>query len=357
MVAARVVRVSRAQPKARLRRAAACLAASALLVAAGAPTNAMATTDSERRARIGVGYLASQQEADGSIPAFSAVGSTADAVISMVAARRGRDTIADAMGFLSRQVANGAVTNVGQRAQVALAVVAAGGSPREFGGRNLIAQLRGTERPNGRYGRSTDVYEHALAMLALAAADAGPSRAATAWLARAQCDDGGWQNDDPPGPDEDEHCLDRVDPAADFFTSDTNTTGVAVQALEVGRGSAVPAHDPFDFFADIRDPRFGGWGYTWGLETTDANSTALVVEAYAASGRRPPSGALAALKALQYQRCGAWAYTWTDGGRGGSVRTPPDVGATIQAIQGVLRQPLPPETLPVSKPAPDTAPC
>jgi hypothetical protein len=248
------------------------------------------------------------------------------------------------------------VTNVGQRAQVALAVVAAGGTPREFGGRNLIAQLRATEQPNGRYGRSTDVYEHALAMLALAAADAGPSTAATAWLARAQCGDGGWQNDDPPGPDEDKHCLDRVDPGGDFFTSDTNTTGVAVQALEVGRGSAVPAHDPFDFFAAIRDPRFGGWGYTWGFETTDANSTALVLEAYAASDRRLPSGALAALKALQYRRCGAWAYSWTDG-RGGVVRTPPDVGATIQAIQGVLQQPLPPETLPVSKPAPDTNRC
>ena len=194
MVAARLAWVPGA------RRAAACLAASALLVAAGAQTSAMAATDSERRARIGVGYLASQQEADGSIPAFSAVGSTADAVISMVAARRGADTIVDAMRYLRMQVAKGAVTNVGQRAQVSLAVVAAGGTPREFGGRNLIAQLRATEQPNGRYGRSTDVYEHALAMLALAAADAGPSTAATAWLARAQCGDGGWQNDDPPGP-------------------------------------------------------------------------------------------------------------------------------------------------------------
>lgn len=341
----------------RVRRMTACLAASAVLVAAGAPTNAMAATDSEQRARIGVGYLASKQEANGSIPAFSAVGSTADAVISMVAARRGAQTIVDAVRYLSGRVANGAVTSVGQRAQVALAVVAAGENPREFGGRDLVAQLRATEQSNGRYGRSTDVYEHALAMLALAAVDAGPSRAATAWLARAQCDDGGWQNDDPPGPDEDEHCLDRVDPGGDFFTSDTNTTGVAVQALEVGRGSAAPARDPFDFFAAIRDPEFGGWGYTWGFETTDANSTALVVEAFAAAGRRLPSGALAALKALQYRRCGAWAYSWADDGRGGVVRTPPDVGATIQAIQGVLQQPLPPEPVPVSKPAPDTDPC
>jgi len=327
-----------------------------MLVTAGAATSATAATDADQRARLGVGYLVAQQEENGSIPAFSAVGSTADAVVSMVAARRGAEAIADAVRFLSRQVAAGAVVDIGQRAQVALAVVAAGRDPRQFGGRDLIARLLATERPNGRYGRSTDVYEHALAMLALAAADAGPSRAATRWLARAQCPDGGWQNDDPASRDEDEHGLDRADPPSDPFASDANTTAIAVQALDVGRGSAAPRRDPFAFFAAIRDRQLGGWGFTWGFETTDANSTALVIDAYAAARTRLPSGALAALKALQYRRCGAWAFTWTDDGRR-IVRTPPDVGATIQAIQGVLRQPLPPEPVPVTKPAPATDPC
>ena len=347
MVAARLAWVPGA------RRAAACLAASALLVAAGAQTSAMAATDSERRARIGVGYLASQQEADGSIPRSPPWIDRGRGHLHG-GGSAGADTIVDAMRYLRMQVAKGAVTNVGQRAQVSLAVVAAGGTPREFGGRNLIAQLRATEQPNGRYGRSTDVYEHALAMLALAAADAGPSTAATAWLARAQCGDGGWQNDDPPGPA-------RTSTAStesirvDFFTSDTNTTGVAVQAL--GR-SRISRSGPRPVRLLRRHPgsEVRRLGAAWGFETTDANSGALVLEAYAASGRRLPSGALAALKALQYRRCGAWAYSWTDG-RGGVVRTPPDVGATIQAIQGVLQQPLPPETLPVSKPAPDTNRC
>ena len=38
------------------------------------------------RAERGVAYLASQQQPDGSIPAFSPVGSTADAVLAFVAA-------------------------------------------------------------------------------------------------------------------------------------------------------------------------------------------------------------------------------------------------------------------------------
>lgn len=338
-----------------LRRAIASFVVAALAVALGPA--ASAATDAERRARAGVGYLASQQEANGSIPAFSVVASTAEAVASMVAARRGGDVIRDAIRFLTRRVAAGAVTSVGQRAQVVLAAVAAGRDPRAFGGADLVAALRATERPNGRYGAGTDVYEHALAMLALAAADAGPSRAATSWLAGAQCRDGGWQNDDPPGPDDDVHCVDRTDPAGDPFASDTNTTSVAVQALRVGSGSARLARSPFDLFRALRDRQFGGWGYSWSFDTTDANSTALVIQAYAAAGRPLPQGALDALEALQYRRCGASAYSWTSDGTGGYRRTPPDVGATIEAIQGELRKPLPIRRHRVTRRAPTPGAC
>jgi hypothetical protein len=339
-----------------LRRAVASLVVAALLVLGLGPA-ASATNDAERRARAGVGYLASQQRANGSIPAFSVVASTADAVTSMVAARRGDGAIHDAIRFLARRVAAGTVTSVGQRAQVVLAAVAAGKDPRAFGGADLVAGLRRTERPSGRYGAGTDVYEHALAMLALAAAGAGPSRASATWLADAQCRDGGWQNDDPPGPNDDAHCVDRTDPASDPFSSDTNTTSVALQALRAGRGSARPDVSPFRLFRALRDRRFGGWGYSWSFDTTDANSTALVIQAYAATGRPLPDGALAALEALQYRRCGAWGYSWTANGAGGFRRTPPDVGATIEAVQGELREPLPIRPARVTRPAPATDPC
>ena len=56
------------------------------------------------RAELAAGYLRTQQLADGSFPAFSAVGSTADAVLALTAARVGGATMRDALRFLQRQV-------------------------------------------------------------------------------------------------------------------------------------------------------------------------------------------------------------------------------------------------------------
>lgn len=336
-----------------LTRAAACVAMTATLAAV--PGGRAAAGESQRLARAGVGYLARQQQANGSIPAFSPVGSTADAVVSMVAARRGSGAIRDALRYLARSAAAGRVDGVGLRAKVAMAAAAAGLDPRAFGGENLVASIRRAERASGRYGRSTAVYDHALAVLALQAAGIRASREAVAWLAAAQCRDGGWQYDQPSGARDDRHCVRRADPT-DAFASDTNTTSLAVQAL-AARGSREPARDPFGFFEALRDRRFGGWGFTGGVETTDANSTALVLQAYAATGRRAPAGAIRALEALQYRRCGAWAYTWGEATGGRLRRTAPDTGATIAAILGVLLRPLPVRAREVSRRAPATPPC
>ena len=92
---------------------------------------------------------------------------------------------------------------------------------------------------------------------------------------------------------------------------------------------------PYPFFADSRDATHGGWGYTSGFGT-DANSTALVIQAYEAADRAIPSGGLAALRGLQDLDCGAWSFNYT-----GDVPGPPDVGATIGAIPGVLRTAFP----------------
>jgi len=97
-----------------------------------------------------------------------------------------------------------------------------------------------------------------------------------------------------------------------------------------------PAFRPFQFFTVLRDATYGGLGYTLGLRRTDANSTALVIQAFAARGRALPIGAMGALRRLQY-RCGAVAYSFTNSGR----RTGKDVGASIGAVLGFLREPLP----------------
>ena len=94
--------------------------------------------------------------------------------------------------------------------------------------------------------------------------------------------------------------------------------------------------DPFAFFRARRDAVHDGWGYTPGFGT-DANSTALVIQAYAAAELAVPAGGLNALRALQPDVVlGAWAYTYV-----GDEPGDPDLGATIGAVPAILQVPLP----------------
>ncbi|MGH2636277.1 MAG: hypothetical protein ACRDHU_09070, partial [Actinomycetota bacterium] len=160
------------------------------------------------RVERATGFITSQQASNGAFPAFSAVGSTADAVVALVAVGDGKKPLRKALGFLERRVAGGAVVGVGLQAKVVLAAVAAGQDPRDFGGRDLVTGILSSEQPDGRLGDGTAVFDQALGVLALVAAGRTPSAASLGWLASAQCDDGGWQYDAPAGPDDDAHCQD-----------------------------------------------------------------------------------------------------------------------------------------------------
>lgn len=334
------------------------------LLAAGA---AEAGPSRKRRARVAAGYLAAQQQQDGAFPGFSSLGSTADAVVSLVAARRGSDEIDAALDYLEANVAD-AVT-LGQKAKLVLAAVAGGRDPRSFGGVDLVQPLVDSEQPrSGQYGAPTpddpfdgEVTDHTLVTLALAAApDVDPSTQSLTWLVSTQCPDGGWQHTGPPADDENRHCF-TGDGQSDFFRSDTNTTSLAVQAIAAHPHASAPLErDPLRFFRRIRDPKKGGWGYTWNLRLTEANSTALAIQAFAARGARLPRGAMRALKKLQYRLCGkragAFAYTY-EKRRGRLRKTAPDAGATIGAIPGLLRRPLPVATFEVTRPVPSRRRC
>jgi hypothetical protein len=298
------------------------------------------------RARVAAGYVGSQQQSDGSIPAFSPVGSTADAIVSMVAAKSGGDLEA-ALDFLEAEVTAGGAPTIGLKAKVVLAAVAGGRDPANFGGEDLIAAIVGSEQPDGRFGAGTPVFEHALALLALQGAGVQFSTQSVVWLAEAQCGDGGWQFDEPAGPGDNNHCFnDQLE--SDPFQSDTNTTSLAIQVLAyIEESPPEPAVNPFKFLKKIRDDVFKGWGYSWDVATTDSNSTALVLQAYASQGLEPPKGSRRALRRLQYpvcsgkKRAGAFAFTWSDDdGDGHASRTAPDAGATIGGIQGLLEVPL-----------------
>ena len=296
------------------------------------------------RARHALRFIARHQADNGSITAFSPLGSTADAVLAMVAARRGRIRVRRALNYLRRHV--GDANTVGLKAKLALAARAGGRHPRSFGGRNLIREIRMSQRPNGHYGPSGSVIDQALAMLALVAVSQQPTGSAVAWLTEAQCPDGGWQFDAPYDPSVDNrHCFTQG--AGDFSRSDTNTTSYAVQALDALASPVAPSISPFAFFRLVRDPIKHGWGFDLTTSLTDANSTALVLQAYAAANRRLPRHGMRALEKLQYtRRCGrylrfSFAFTWKRSTSGRLKRTGPDLGATLGAVLGLLKRPLP----------------
>ena len=296
------------------------------------PASAGTITDRER-AKAGAAFLTTMQKPNGSIPAFSPIGSTADAVLAFVAARAARGAQGDAVAYLRAQIRRGNVTGVGLVAKVVQAAVAAGRDPRSFGGENLVRWLRSRIRDDGHIGNSA-IFDDALAVLALEAAGLQPSKNVTGWLLGAQCPAGGWSYDAPYDPDtDDEVCFDGSED--DVFSADTNTTAYAVMALEHA-GRDAYGTSPFPFFAGARDKTHGGWEYAPGFGT-DANSTALVIQAYLSAGRAIPSGGLAALRALQPDvGCGAWAYNYE-----GDVPGAPNVGATIGAVPAVVRTFLP----------------
>jgi hypothetical protein len=313
----------------------------ALVVVSAAPQAAGAKSSSRQRALEGSSYVAAQQRASGAICAFSCIGSTADAVTALVATRTGPGVVKDALAYLRRQVQLGHVTGLGLRAKVAMAAEAGGANPRAFGGLNLVRGITVLEGVDGHFGDAA-VFDQALAMLALRGAGREPSAAATSWLEAAQCDDGGWQYDAPPSASDDAHCFDSSVPdPGDFFTSDSNTTSLAIQVLRTGTDVA----EALAFLPTLRDGT-AGWGYSQGYPT-DVNSTALVVQAYVAAGASVPNGGFATLRTSQLG-CGAWPYQ-----PGGGA----DIGATIGAILGILRRPLPVPPLGATSPLPSTPPC
>jgi len=296
------------------------------------PASAGGPNDGDR-ADAGAAYLATQQKPNGSIPAFSPIGSTADGVLAFIASGAASPSRKAALGYLRTQVQRGNVNTVGLVAKVVQAVAAAGKDPRSFGGQDLVRWLRSRIKDSGKIGAAT-VFDQALAILAIEAAGGKPKRSTTDWLLAAQCPVGGWSFDKPYRPaKDDDSCSDGG--ANDFFTADTNTTSYAVMALEhVGRDGYTD--DPFVFFQSARDAMHGGWEYAPGFGT-DANSTSLVIQAYAAAELGVPSGGLNALRALQPDVVlGAWAYTYV-----GEDPGDPDVGATIGAVPAILQVPLP----------------
>lgn len=329
---------------------------------------ATASPNVARRAAMATHFIVSQQQPDGSIPALDdPIPWTADAVVSLVAARRAPKAIDRALDYL--EASSDEIDSIGEMAKVVLAEVAGGRDPRKFVGRDLVAEIVAAQQSDGRYGAETSVFSHSIAMLALESADESSGlEEAAQWLLDAQCDNGGWQVIGPPVPGEDEHCSFGY---PDIDEANSDTTSLAVQALEGLPDPIAPTNDPFVFLDSLIDEVNGGWSYdrpdsfhsNFTSKVANANSTGMVLQAYAVAEVKPARGSVAALAKLQGRLCGlrggSFYYTWGDeDGDGTYGRTGKhNLAATIAAVPGLLLAELPQAPLDVTRHAPRARRC
>lgn len=241
----------------------------------------------------------------------SDIGATADAVIALASAGEApaqwRVAGASPVDLLRARAAE--VTAPGLAAKVVLALIAAGEDPANFGNVDLPAVITGGFNPStGFYGGGP--FDSALAILALSQASGEAPPEAIQGLLRARQPDGSY----------------AFDGAMFPGSGDSNTTSLAAQALLIA-GAGEEAVPSFAYFRQTQNPD-GGWTYQkpslYG-EATDANSTALVVQALLAGGQdlQQWGNPVASLLALQ-QVSGALAFNGD---------TPGDNAlATLQAI-------------------------
>jgi squalene-hopene cyclase-like protein/ECF-type riboflavin transporter S component/prenyltransferase/squalene oxidase-like repeat protein len=212
------------------------------------------------------------------------------------------------------------VSEIGEVERTVLIASAAGLSPRDFAGKDLIALILGKRRPDGSI--AGYVSYTTFGVLALRSAHVSPGSATVKWLVGSQNADGGFG-------------------VARASTSDSDMTGAALQALAVvgRRGQAVTQRAVAWLRANQNDD--GGFGQFRGRDS-NAQSTAYAVQGLVAAGAGGSTltRALAYLRGLQ-RSDGSVRYSAT------SAQTP--VWVTAQALMALERKPLPIAAVPRAK--------
>ncbi len=276
-------------------------------------------------------YLQTQQSAsNGSIP----LGSSTDSVseeYAIGAAAAGYDPKAlrngggpSVMTYLSTQAASACAT-AGGCGLLIQAVVAAHLNPSSFGGVNLLTTLKGMYKA-GVYGDG-EAFTESLAIQGLVAAGQTVPAAAIHHLVAAQDSDGGWDylliKDDPNG-------------STDYDTSDTNSTAMVLMALNAAGTSSRNASALA--WLHTQQDGDGGFPYQAGAGS-DPDSTALVLQALFATGQNPeaarwaPGGNTPLAELIATQDAGG-GYTFP--GNSG-----PDAFTTAQVPPALSRAPYP----------------
>jgi Prenyltransferase and squalene oxidase repeat len=204
------------------------------------------------------------------------------------------------------------VSDIGEVERTVLVATAAGLSPRDFAGKDLIAVIQRRRRGDGSI--AGYVSYTTFGVLALRSAHVSPGKATVAWLVGSGNADGGFG-------------------VARTSASDSDMTGAAVQALAVvGRRKAAVTQRAVAWLrANQNDD--GGFGQFRG-RSSNAQSTAYAVQGLVAAGAGGAtlSRALGYLRGLQ-RGDGSVRYSST------SSQTP--VWVTAQALMALERKPLP----------------
>ncbi|WP_030571560.1 prenyltransferase/squalene oxidase repeat-containing protein [Streptomyces aureocirculatus] len=136
--------------------------------------------------------------------------------------------------------------------------------------------------PSGLYGKKDPqfdgVFRQSYALLAQKTTGVTPAAKAVDWLTGQQCASGGFAA----------YRADASEPCGSKTQVDSNSTAAAVQALaalgDQGK-SAQTVKKSIGWLKSVQN-QDGGWGYNPGLPS-DANSTGIVVGAFAAAGEKP----------------------------------------------------------------------
>ena len=277
------------------------------ITAVTAASAAPPSNDPPTAAKYAASWLAEQVNAQGFIPQAADptqanLSTSEQAVLALASAGVGRSQVDALESYLGAHVDDAVVKSgsddAGSLAYLILGAVAAGNDPTSFGSGHvdLVTRLQATKQSNGLFGASDPTYDGAfrqgLALMALKVAGATDS-AATDWLAGQQCANGLWTayraDTTTPCP--------AVDPTT-FAGPDTNSTALAVLGL-LAQGRTAPADAGANALRTVRNSG-GGWGFlARSDQSTDANSTGLVVSALRADSGSQDAAGTAALLALQ----------------------------------------------------------
>ncbi|WP_103500787.1 prenyltransferase/squalene oxidase repeat-containing protein [Streptomyces sp. SM14] len=204
----------------------------------------------------------------------------------------------------------------------------------------------GSASADGLYGETDPTYDgvwrQSATVLALHASGRQAPDAALEWLTGQQCDDGSFAS----------FRADASAPCDDDTMADTNATALAVQALATVNGTDdADARAAVEWLREAQNED-GGWPYTPG-DVTDANSTAVVIGALAATGEdidaftAGDASPYDALRSLQLA-CGAeggapGTYAWQPDADSGELfaNEPATVDAGLAAYgAGLLVEPV-----------------